>query len=337
MLDIEGLALTDDDRALLVDPAVGGLILFSRNYQDPVQLRALISDIRDLRPNILIAVDHEGGRVQRFREHFSSIPPMRLLGQFYMEDKQAAITLVEQVAWLLAIELIAFDIDFSFAPVLDLDYGNSEVIGDRAFARDSEVVEVLSTAFIKGMRSAGMASTGKHFPGHGYVAADSHTDVPVDDRPLDAILAEDARVFKYLIAQGLDAVMPAHVIYPAVDSQPAGFSPFWIKRQLREHFGFDGVVFSDDLGMEGATVAGSYAQRCDAALQADCDMVLVCNDREGAKQVLGHLAKQKLTGNGRLSTMAADRAIFNAMSEQALAVEKRKINDAIASLRQRFS
>ncbi|WP_370301517.1 beta-N-acetylhexosaminidase [Alkalimarinus coralli] len=289
MVDVEGKSLNDQDRQLLSNPLVGGLILFSRNYSNKMQLAELVAEIRACNPNILIAVDHEGGRVQRFRKGFSRIPPMRMFGELYAKNPANAMSLARECGWLFASELRASDIDFSFAPVLDLDYGISSVIGDRAFSGDPEVVIELASSLIAGMNEAGMASTGKHFPGHGAIEADSHVALPVDNRAFKEIEADDLRPFKALMLNGLNAVMPAHVIYPQCDENAAGFSSFWLKNVLRTQLSFDGVIFSDDLSMEGASVAGDYASRAKAALAAGCDMVLVCNNRDGALETLACL------------------------------------------------
>jgi beta-N-acetylhexosaminidase len=291
MVDVEGLRLTDEDRTLLANPLVGGVILFSRNYADHQQLHDLISGIRLCNENLLIAVDHEGGRVQRFRDGFTRIPPMRYFGELYASNKVKAIALAKECGWLFASELRAFDIDFSFAPVLDLDYGVSSVIGDRAFSGDACIVSILANALIEGMREAGMASTGKHFPGHGAIAADSHIALPIDSRPFQTIKTRDIEPFKQVMAGGLNAIMPAHVIYTEVDEKPAGFSAFWLKSILRKQLAFNGVIFSDDLTMEGASVAGGYAGRAESALVAGCDMILVCNNRAGALEALEYLAQ----------------------------------------------
>lgn len=303
MLDVAGLSLTDEEKNRLSSPLVGGLILFTRNYRDVEQLQSLIAEIRLASPDIIIAVDHEGGRVQRFREGFTRIPPMALLGELYKNDSDAAIQLSQDCGWLMAAELIAYDIDISFAPILDRDYGVSSIIGDRAFSGCVEAIIVLTQAFIKGMSEAGMASTGKHFPGHGGVAADSHIDIPIDERSLDELRENDISVFGPLIDSGLDAIMPAHIIYPKVDSFAAGFSKYWLQTVLRTELKFAGVIFSDDLGMEGATVAGSFPERAEAALSAGCDMVLVCNNPEGAAQVLRYLEQREAQPNNRLSAM----------------------------------
>ncbi len=290
MLDVVGTELTDDDRRRLSHPLVGGVILFSRNYREPQQLAQLCAEIHALKPApLLIGVDHEGGRVQRFREHFTRLPPMRALGEIWNDHPHRAKDLARDTGYVLAAELRAHGVDFSFAPVLDLDYGASSVIGDRSFhARPQAVVE-LAHAVMLGMKEAGMAACGKHFPGHGYVSADSHVDVPVDDRPLADIAETDLVPFRKMAEFGLAAMMPAHVIYPRVDSQPAGFSRVWLQKILRQQLQFEGVIFSDDLCMAGAAVAGGVVERVQAALAAGCDMALVCNRPDLADEVLARL------------------------------------------------
>lgn len=287
MLDVASYELTADEIDVLDHPLIGGLILFTRNYHDHTQLSELVKQIRQYARNeLLIAVDHEGGRVQRFRDGFSLIPPMGKLYERAAGDVEKANQYAQQFGWLMAAEVLAFDIDISFAPVLDIR-GISDVIGDRSFSDKPEVIIQLASQFIRGMHQAGMKSTGKHFPGHGNVKEDSHVAIPIDSRTADEILNLDMRIFAEIHQQGLlDAVMPAHVIYPKVDPLPAGFSPTWIKQVLRRDLDFDGVVFSDDLSMQGAVQIGSYAQRANAALNAGCDMVLVCNDPDGAIEVL---------------------------------------------------
>ncbi len=291
MLDIDGIELTNDDRQVLQHPLVGGVILFSRNYKSMSQLEDLVKAIHALRsPRLLIAVDHEGGRVQRFRDGFTRIPAMARFGEIYEKDQTKARSITRLCGWLMAVELRAVGIDFSFAPVMDLDYGISTVIGDRAFHSQPDIVTTLTHSFIEGMHEAGMAATGKHFPGHGAIAADSHTDMPVDHRAYDEIYARDIVPFRRLIKKDLAAIMPAHVIYDQVDPNAAGFSEFWLKDVLRTRLNFQGVIFSDDLDMKGASVVGeNYADRAKAALQAGCDMVLICNNRKGALQALNGL------------------------------------------------
>lgn len=287
MLDLLGTTLDEQEREMLQHPLVGGVILFTRNYENPAQLSELIAEIHALRsPSLLIAVDHEGGRVQRFRQGFTRLPAMRRFGEIHGRDKRRARQLAELAGWVMASELRAVGVDFSFAPVLDLDYGASTVIGDRSFHRQPQVVAELANALMQGMHRAGMAATGKHFPGHGAVQADSHEAIPVDSRRYEDIAAEDMKPYELMISNGMAAVMPAHVIYANVDPQPAGFSPFWLKEVLRHRMHFQGVIFSDDLNMEGASVAGDYVSRAKAALAAGCDVALICNNRKGAMQIL---------------------------------------------------
>lgn len=285
MLDVVGKTLDENDIRRIRDPLTGGVILFARNFENRAQLCALTQAIHDVRPGVLIAVDHEGGRVQRFRaDGFTRLPAMRKLGALWDRDVLEAMRAATDVGFVLAAELRACGVDLSFAPVLDLDYGESEVIGDRAFHRDPRVVAALAKSLNHGLTLAGMANCGKHFPGHGYVQADSHVAIPVDERELDQIISEDAAPYGWL-GLGLAAVMPAHVIYPKVDKHPAGFSKKWLT-MLRKQFGFQGVIFSDDLSMEGASVAGSVVDGANAALKAGCDMVLVCNSPDKADQLL---------------------------------------------------
>ncbi len=303
MLDIAGPALTGEDRELLAHPQVGGLILFTRNFEDTGQLAALMRDVRAVRPEIIVAVDQEGGRVQRFQDGFSRLPPCAVLGRLFRQDAGRALRAAHDIGWLMATELRAFGIDLSFAPVLDLDHGRSGIIGDRAFAGDPETVIELAGAFVAGMHRAGMPATGKHFPGHGWVVPDSHLELPVDERALETLLGLDMRPFTRLIGDGLDAIMPAHIVYEQVDHKPVGFSPRWLREVLRGELRFDGVIFSDDLTMEGAAVAGSMADRVRAAMYAGCDMVLVCNDRRAAIEAVEYLAGVNEAPHRRLSSL----------------------------------
>ena len=291
MVDVAGTELTHHEIERLRHPLVGGVILFARNYQNREQLVALCRAIHWVRGEpLLIAVDHEGGRVQRFRtDGFTAVPAMAQLGRCYDADPMRAMRLATHAGYVLGAELRACGVDFSFTPVLDLDYGVSQVIGDRAFHRDPKVVTLLARAVIQGLLMAGMAACGKHFPGHGAVQADSHHEIPVDPRYLEEILADDAAPYRWLGDAVLPSVMPAHVIYPEVDDRPAGFSERWINDILRKRLGYDGMVFSDDLTMEGASVAGDILARAQAALGAGCDMVLVCNRPDLADDLLARL------------------------------------------------
>jgi len=291
LVDVRGTALNGEERTFLAHPQVGGVILFARNFESPPQLRELTAQIRSVRaPELLIAVDHEGGRVQRFREGFTDIPAMRRLGQLRESDAGAARELARAAGFIIGHELIAHSIDFSFAPVLDVDFGASSVIGDRAFSDEPETIAELAGALVAGLTEAGAAAVGKHFPGHGSVAADSHHAVPVDERDYQDILQSDLVPFERLIHAGLPALMPAHVIYPKVDALPAGFSRRWLQDILRGQLNFHGAIFSDDITMAGAEVLGDYPARAVAALAAGCDMVLVCNNQPAAIQVLDALA-----------------------------------------------
>ncbi len=281
VLDIAGTTLNAADRRRLKHPLTGGVVLFARNWESRIQLTDLVANIKKARPDVLVCVDHEGGRVQRFRsDGFTALPAMRALGELWMKDAMRATDAASALGFVLAAELRACGVDLSFAPVLDLDHGGSSVIGDRAFHRDPRVVALLAKSVAHGLLRAGMAHCGKHFPGHGYTTADSHVAVPVDKRSLKAILADDAKPYEWL-SSTLTAVMPAHVVYPKVDHHPAGFSQRWLKEILRGQFGFTGAVFSDDLSMEGARqLEGgqiTYAEAAALALQAGCDLVLLCN------------------------------------------------------------
>ena len=297
MLDIAGTWLTAEDRHLLRQPEIGGLILFARNIEHPRQVRELCRSVRAVRPDLLLAVDQEGGRVQRLRRDFVRLPAMR---EFAL--RADALRLAKACGWVMATEVQAAGLDFSFAPVLDLDHQRSAVVGTRAFEGDPLRAAELAGAFMKGMRDAGMAATGKHFPGHGWAEADSHVAIPVDERSLGELRTADLLPFKRLSSE-LDAVMPAHVIYPKVDERPAGFSPRWLQEILRGELGFRGVIFSDDLSMAGAHVVGDAADRIEAALSAGCDMGLVCNDRAAAELALVALQRLGAVPSSQLGKM----------------------------------
>lgn len=287
MIDVQGTSLSQEDKEILKHPLVGGVIFFTRNYQSPEQISDLSAQIRAAAAKpLLIAVDHEGGRVQRFRDGFSKIPAMGSLWQMSGENLTQAKALAKQSGILMALEVQTVGIDISFAPVLDIN-DISDVIGDRSFHREPNIVTDLAEAFIAGMHQVGMKATGKHFPGHGSVKADSHIDLPIDNRPQIEIFQQDILPFKHLIAKRkVDALMPAHVIFPDVDSQAVGFSRYWLQNILRQQLGFNGVIFSDDLSMEGASSAGGYIERAEAAQSAGCDMLLLCNNRQGCIEVL---------------------------------------------------
>jgi beta-N-acetylhexosaminidase len=292
MVDVAGKALTPEDREVLGHPLVGSVILFTRNYDNPEQLAALVDEIRARRsPPLLVAVDHEGGRVQRFRSGFSVLPPARRVGLEFELDPRQGLAMARSIAWLMAAELRALHIDFSFAPCVDLDYGVSEIIGDRAYSSNPETVARLALAAMQGMRQAGMAATAKHFPGHGAVVADSHLALPVDRRTLPD-LAADMLPYRRLIPNELAAVMMGHVLFPAVDDVPASFSRRWVGEVLRGDLDFRGVVFADDLTMEGASVMGGVVARAEAALDAGCDVLPVCNRRASVIELIDGMKSQ---------------------------------------------
>ncbi len=304
VIDVVGTELTDDDRARLRHPATGAVILFSRNYQSLEQLELLIQEIEKLRePALLVCVDHEGGRVQRFRESFTAIPAARELGRLWDRDRELAKEAARAAAYVIGAELGAHGIDFSFAPVLDLDYGASTVIGDRAMHFDPNAVGALAAAIVHGFDDAGMAAVGKHFPGHGFALGDTHSDVARDDRPLAEILKKDVSPYRAAIQAGLAGVMPAHVIYAQCDAEPAGYSKYWLQEVLRGKLGFEGLIFSDDLSMAGASTVGGPPERARAALAAGCDMVLLCNDPEGQNVLLESLRDARAPKAERLERM----------------------------------
>ena len=305
LIDVAGTELTAADRRRLANPHVGGVIHFTRNWQDRAQMTALNAEIKAIRPDLLICVDHEGGRVQRFRtDGFTRLPSMRSLGELWMRDALRATQVATAAGQVLAGELRACGVDFSFAPVLDLDYGGSSVIGDRSFHRDPRVVALLAKSVMHGMLQMGMRNCGKHFPGHGFVQADSHVEIPVDRRSLKTILADDARPYEWL-STSLAGVMPAHIVYSKIDANPAGFSARWLKDILRQQLGFTGAIFSDDLSMRGARRIGgvevTYAEAATVALNAGCDLVLLCNQSlNGGKPVdalLDELLAAQTQGN----------------------------------------
>ena len=304
VIDVVGTALTVDDRKRLTHPAAGAVILFSRNFQDSTQLSALTEEIERLRePALPICVDHEGGRVQRFREGFTPIPAMRVLGRHWDRDRDTGRAAARAAAYVIGAELAAHGVDFSFAPVLDLDYGTSGVIGDRALHFDPTAVGALGASLVLGFADAGMAAVGKHFPGHGFAAVDSHIDVPHDERTVKEIFKKDVLPYQMTIEAGLAAVMPAHVIYTQADAEPAGYSKYWLQEVLRGKLGFGGLIFSDDLSMKGASTAGGIPERARAALAAGCDMVLLCNDPAGQEKLLESLGDAALARPERLERM----------------------------------
>jgi beta-N-acetylhexosaminidase len=304
VLDPAGPALTDDDRKRLTHPAVGAVILFAHNYENPQQLDALTTEIASLRtPQLLLCVDHEGGRVQRFREGFTALPPMRAIGTLWDRDREMARDCARAIAYVAAAELAAHGIDFSFAPVLDLDYGSSSVIGDRALHFDPNAVGALAAELVKGFATGGMRAVGKHFPGHGFAALDSHTEVPRDEREIDTIMKMDVAPYRAAIEAGLGGIMPAHVIFPKADREPAGYSSYWLQDVLRGKLAFDGLIFSDDLSMEGASTAGDIPERARAALAAGCDMVLLCQNPEGQERLLESLGATPLAVRERAERM----------------------------------
>jgi beta-N-acetylhexosaminidase len=306
VLDPAGPGLTEEDRRRLAHPAAGGVILFAHNFESPEQLQALTAEIARLRePRLLVCVDHEGGRVQRFTQGFTALPAMRRLGTLWDRDRDAALAAARAAGYVAAAELAAHGVDFPFAPVLDLDYGSSSVIGDRALHFDPNAVGTLGAALVKGLAAGGVAAVAKHFPGHGFAALDSHVAVPRDERTVAEIVKKDVAPYRRAIGAGLAGVMPAHVVFAQADREPAGYSKFWLQKILRGRLGFDGLVFSDDLSMEGASTAGGIPERARAALAAGCDMVLLCKDPEGQERLLESLASLPLAEPRRAERMRA--------------------------------
>jgi len=308
MLDLKGVSLDRDERHQLQNPQVGGVILFSRNIQSRDQVCDLVAEIRACSKYLLVAVDQEGGRVQRLREGFTAIPSMQAIGNLIARSPEEGLGLSKDLGWLMASEVIACGLDLSFAPVLDVDRDTSSIIGDRSFSDQPEIVISAAEAFIKGMHDAGMAVTGKHFPGHGGIVADSHLEAPVDDRSWNTLYARDIQPFAKL-SKMLDAVMPAHITFPSVDPDSVGFSSFWLNDVLRGKLGFEGIIFSDDLTMKGADIAGGYVDKAKLALKAGCDMILVCNCPQGAVEVLSYMESANISQSSKLASMVAKRSI----------------------------
>ncbi len=308
MLDLKGVSLDRDERLQLQNPQVGGVILFSRNIQSRDQICDLVAEIRACSKSLLVAVDQEGGRVQRLREGFTAIPSMQAIGNLIARSPEEGLGLSKDLGWLMASEVIACGLDLSFAPVLDVDRDTSCIIGDRSFSDQPEIVISAAEAFIKGMHDAGMAATGKHFPGHGGIVADSHLEAPVDDRSWNTLYSRDIQPFAKL-SKMLDAVMPAHITFPSVDPDSVGFSSFWLNDVLRGKLGFEGIIFSDDLTMKGADIAGGYVDKAKLALKAGCDMILVCNCPQGAVEVLSYMESANISQSSKLASMVAKRSI----------------------------
>lgn len=341
MMDLQGTQILAEEREMLCSPVVGGVILFTRNFESMQQLVELVQAIKDIRsPALLVAVDHEGGRVQRFRKTFTELPALQTLGHAFEADRQSGLEATYAHAWLMASELLSVGIDFSFAPVLDIDIGLSSVIGDRSFHHDKKVVTELGLEYMRGMHAAGMMTVGKHFPGHGQVKGDTHKEKPIDCRSIEAIMDLDGFPFAECIKSGLAAVMPAHVVYENVDNCPAGYSSFWLKDVLRQQLKFEGVIFSDDLSMAGAETAAAepitYTQRMQNALLAGCDMGLVCNDTYAAQQVIEQLdsvflrgADAKQSSQRRNSMRGKQTAAFTELNQSAEWQQAKKVCDRL--------
>lgn len=308
MLDVQGVSLNSEERVQLQNPHVGGVILFSRNIESRDQVCDLVAEIRACSANLLVAVDQEGGRVQRFREGYSVIPSMQSIGNLVARSPKEGLALSKDLGWLMASEVIASGLDISFAPVLDVDRDTSSVIGDRSFSDQPEIVISAAESFVSGMHEAGMAATGKHFPGHGGIVADSHLEAPIDVRTWEALYDRDIQPFAKL-AKTLDAVMPAHITFTSIDPDSVGFSSYWLNDVLRQKLGFEGVIFSDDLTMKGADIAGGYVDKVKLALNAGCDMILVCNCPEGVVEVLSYMESAGIAQSSKLASMAATLSV----------------------------
>jgi beta-N-acetylhexosaminidase len=308
MLDVQGYRLTADEKITLTHPQVGGVILFARNVDNINQVMVLISEIRACASNVLIAVDQEGGRVQRFQQGFTRLPPMQTIGDLIAEDEESGVSIGRDLGWLMASEVLACGVDISFAPVLDIDRFTSSIIGDRAFSEQPDIVIKAARTFIEGMHEAGMAATGKHFPGHGGIVADSHLEAPVDHRDWATLNAHDVVPFRSLAGE-LDGVMPAHITFPQVDAMSVGFSRFWLNDVLRKDLGFKGVIFSDDLSMKGADVVGGYVEKAQYALNAGCDMILVCNHPQAAQEVLRFMDSKNTSLSPNIKAMRASKTV----------------------------
>ena len=304
MLDLVGTSLSEVEHNQLQNPHVGGVILFARNVESREQISALVGQIRAASAQVLIAVDQEGGRVQRFRDGFTRFPPMQVIGDLMAQNSEAGLALSRDAGWLMAAEVIACGVDISFAPVLDVDRDTSSIIGDRSFSDQPQAVIDVAQAFIDGMHEAGMATTGKHFPGHGGIIADSHLEAPIDTRGWEALEAHDLKPFDAL-SESLDGIMPAHITFPTVDPDSVGFSLFWLQTILRDRLGFKGVIFSDDLTMKGADIAGGYLDKAKLALDAGCDMILVCNCPEGVVEVLDFMGSTAVDSCDKIAGMRA--------------------------------
>ncbi len=329
IIDLEGIHLTVEEQELLQNPAVAGALLFSRNFQSRNQLVALVKDIRSIRSDLLLTVDQEGGRVQRFKEDFIRLPAAAKYGAQYKEDQKSAVTLTRDAGWLMASELLSCGIDLCIGPVLDIDIGKTAIVGDRAFGQSAEQVIALAKAWVAGMHEAGMSAVIKHFPGHGNVDDDSHLSLPVDGRPFDEIEQHDMQPFKALIEYGVEAVMPAHIVFPEVDDFPAGFSRVWQEDILRDRLGFGGLTISDCLTMEGAASGGSYVERTEKALSAGCDLLILSN-RDGVKEVLEHSKSQSIRGVGPSRLLSMNRPDWNVLHSSMRFLHVRDILQALS-------